>query len=110
MAVLDIGTFQGIKMRAYDYEEITISTVALGLTATKLNPGGADPEKARAAVIVIRTNPVNFRVDSGNPTSTTGIAAAVGDQVNVIGFSNLSQFRAIRSGAADGTLCVTYFK
>jgi hypothetical protein len=110
MAILDIGTFQGITMRAYDYEEITVSTSAVGLTATKVNPGGSDPEKARAAVIVVKSQPINFRVDGGDPTAGSGIGAVAGDQISVVGLSNLSQFKAIRSGASDATLCVTYFK
>ena len=110
-AQLDFDTFQGVTMRAYDYEEITVFTTAKGLTSSKLDPGGASPERARAAVIVVASTPVKMRLDGkANPTSSSGIPAAAGDQVSIIGFQNLSQFKAIRSGSSDATLMVTYFK
>lgn len=110
MALLEISTFDGIVVTPADYEELTISTAALGLTAAKINPGGTFPDKRKGVIIVVTAQPINFRIDGTDPTSTVGIPAAAGDIIKLFGEQTLKQFKAIRSGASDATLRVTYFK
>jgi hypothetical protein len=106
---------------AVDHEAITVSTSALGLTASKLTAFAAanardtdqsyvDIKRAHKVLITTETDKVRFRLDGTDPTSATGHELAAGDSLEVAGFSNLSKLRFIRSGAADATLRVTFYR
>lgn len=110
MALLEVSTFDGIVVTPGDYEEVVVSTTAIGLTALKINPGGTFPDKRKAVIIVVSAQPISFRIDGTDPTSSVGIPAATGDIIKLFGEQTLKQFKAIRSGASDATLRVTYFK
>lgn len=91
---------------AYDYEAVTVSTSAVGLTAAKYNSKTSPGKKY--ALIVVESNPIRWRMDGSNPSSTEGIPQVASDVVILVGASAIAKFRAIRSGAADATLRVTY--
>lgn len=110
MALLELGTFDGIVLIPGAYEEVTVSTAAIGLTALTLNPGGTYPDKIKGALIVVSAQPINFRIDGTDPTSAIGIPLVAGDILKIFGAQTLKQFKAIRSGASDAVLRVTYFK
>lgn len=92
------GVETSVSSRAY--EQITVSTTAVGLT-----PTGAD----RFAVVIVEDNPVRYRDDGTAPTSTVG-ALVKADQVIIVCGSAMSRFKAIRQGAADAKLSVTYYQ
>jgi hypothetical protein len=90
---------------ASDYEEITVSTTAVGL----------NPMKARAslaAIISVVSQPIRVRFDGVDPTATTGVKMTDGDTFDLGPMLNLIHFRAIRdtSAGGDATLYVQYFK
>ncbi len=88
-----------------DYEEVTVSTSAVGL----------NPDKAKLAVsatIQIITNAVRLRLDGTAPTVTVGLYYAANAEVTVKGRANLLNLRAIRDTGASGdaTLRVHYYR
>jgi hypothetical protein len=106
---------------AVDYESITVSTVSIGCTASKLlvqtvlsgtSEGRAyiDNKRVDEALFTVETNPVRFRLDGTDPTAAEGHLLQAGDSIVVTGYSNLSKLRFIRQGAADGTVKATYYR
>jgi hypothetical protein len=90
------------------YVAITVSTSAVGLTAANLDPAaGPRPD---AVVISVEAQPIRYRVDGTDPTSTEGHPAVDGDVIVLRSHQALKQLRAIRSGATDATLRVTYYR
>ena len=87
-------------LQPFSYVEVDVSTTAVGL---------AVPEGAVFATIRFGGGAMNYRVEGGDPSSTLGLPALDGDQLP-IWFQTLSQFRAIRSGGADGLLRVTFHR
>jgi hypothetical protein len=53
--------------------------------------------------------PINFTLDGTTPTASVGFLAAATDQIHLNGIQEIRAFRAIRNGASDATLEVTYF-
>lgn len=95
---------------AYAYEAITVSTTAVGFTATTITPTSASLRPATAAIITLETADIRYRYDGTNPTATEGHAAASGSTIVVRGANNVLRFRMIRSGASDATARVTYLR
>lgn len=82
------------------YEAITVST-----TAIALNPPTSD--WVDYTIISVETNPVRWRDDGTNPTSSEGHPDVAGARIYYEGDPKKIKF--IRSGAADATLRVTYY-
>ena len=93
-------------METFSYEAITVATVAIGFTASKLVPDSATPPGQ--AFVTVETASCRFRMDGSDPTSTEGHLLQVGDSINVTGTQNLYNFRAIRDTATSATLRVSY--
>lgn len=93
---------------AYDFESITVSTVSIGFTATKITPVGTNP--AIYANCTLETAQVRFRSDGLAPSATVGQLVAVGNGIEVCGQQNIQTVRFIRQGAADGTLQCHYYR
>jgi len=92
-------------------EAITVSTVAIGLSADKLKPSDYSTlGLARVAVISIE-GPVRYRL-AGNTTSSTGHLLSTGDWITVSGQQMLSSIKFIRDASATGdvTIRVTYLR
>ena len=87
-------------LHPFSYAEITVSTDVVSLSV---------PAGAVFATIQFGNGNVNYRVDGGDPSDTLGLPALDGDQMP-LWFQSLSQFRAIRSGGADGLLRVTFHR
>lgn len=96
---------------ATDFETVTVSTVSIGFTASKIlqNVTGGTKRRCVKALFTVETNPVRFRFDGTAPTATVGHLMAAGDSFLVTGDANVSNMRLIRQGGADGTVMVTYF-
>lgn len=85
-----------------DYEQITVSTSAVGL----------NPDKARLAVsatLQVVTNAIRLRFDGVAPTSSVGLYYAANAEIVVKGRANLLNLLAIRD-SGDATLRVHYYK
>lgn len=91
--------------KAFNYEAVTVSSSAVGLTSTKYNPSG---HKAQVAFITVEGAQIRFRYDGTDPTSSEGHLFSPGDVLELIGFENIENFKAIRVGSTDATLRVTY--
>lgn len=88
----------------FAFETITVSSTAVGFTSATYNPAtGA----AKRALLSCETNPIRFRYDGTNPTTTVGHALAAATMINITGGNAISQFRMIASGS-DSTCSVTY--
>jgi hypothetical protein len=90
------------------YEQITVSTVSIGFTATLAYPTGGPA--ADMAQIIIETNAARYRDDGAAPTSTVGTPILVNQTYSICGQPAIKAARFIRSGAADGTLSVLYYR
>jgi hypothetical protein len=88
------------------YEQVTVSTTSKALTEAAYKPRSTT--KAQKAIIGIEDNGIRFRLDGLAPTSAVGMEAGSGDMIELNGIDEIVQFRAIRSGAADAVLNVTY--
>lgn len=101
----------------YEYEALTVSTSAVGCTATKVQPAVAAPQAlvppAAAIEVYVDAQPIRVRYDGqGNPTASTGTKFAAGSTFRIEGAAAVSQFKAIRDTTAtgDATLFITYLR
>jgi len=91
---------------AYDYESITVSTSAVGLTGSKYAPSGE--EAAKRVFITVESGSIRYRYDGTDPTSSEGHLITEGGYLTITGKSNIEKFKAIRAGTSDAVLRVTY--
>jgi hypothetical protein len=96
---------------AYAHEKITTLTASTGLTAATYDVLGAlHPEEA---LITVETGAIRYTYDGTTPT--TSLTSAVGhvcqanDSIQLLGYQNITRFRAINETAGSGAeLRVTY--
>jgi hypothetical protein len=98
---------------ASSYENVTVSSSAIGLTATKYGPIQDTTlpisRTAKKALITVEGDQIRWTCDGTTPVgATTGHRANVDDVITLEGFDAIRLFRAIRI-TADATLRVTYF-
>ena len=86
---------------AIDFESLTISTVAVSITATNIDQHHDD------ALITVETAAVRFRIDGTAPTATVGHVLEVGDVLTLRGIGEIGKFQAIRRDGTDATLRVS---
>ena len=93
----------GLGGTGLGHEAITVSTSAIPFTTL--------PALANAALVRTETNNLRISLDSTAPTSSIGIQLFATDTAPfwIMGRACLVNFKAIRSGAADATLQVSYF-
>lgn len=88
---------------------ITVSSTALGLTATQYAPDGQTP--AILAVCQVSTDNILVRADGRNPTATAGMiygpTAAAGATFSVCGTANIRRTKVIRQ-TTDANLKCSY--
>jgi hypothetical protein len=99
------GSVRGIEPLAN--ESITVSTVAIGFTSGTIQQAAGN---AHIASVTVETDSIRFWVDGTNPTSSVGHEIAADAGFLVCGLNSIINFRAIRSGAGDATLRVSYFR
>lgn len=91
---------------AVSYESITVTDAAVGIgsgTLTYVMAGGACSGRLEDAQI-------RFRVDGTDPTAAEGVLLEIGDTITVTTLRNITQFKAIRTGAVSGTLKIHCFQ
>ena len=96
-----------------DFESLTVSSSAIGLTATKVQPAGK--KKRRKAIVQVTANQIRYRYD---PSASALVAAAgvqagptaeATDYLLLDGPNTLSQIYFIATGS-DAVLKVHYFE
>lgn len=83
-----------------DYEDVTVSTAAVGLTAAKV-------AASRTAFITCEGGAVRYRLDGTAPTASVGHVLNVGGTLTLSG-TDIKQVSFIRRDSVDGTLRVSY--
>lgn len=86
---------------ASGYEPITVADSAIGLT-----PGTYG--NATKAEMTLETAQIRVRKDGSDPTASVGHLIEVGDLIVLNSASDISNFKAIRTGSTSGELTVTY--
>ena len=96
-------------VEAYAREAITVSTTALPFTAGTYADGRGD---VKFAQVTLESNNIRVSVEGLVPSATVGELWETSTNVKfvVCGQTSVRRFRAIRQGAADATLTVTYFR
>ena len=92
------------KYKSYDFETITVTDEAIGLTAAKLI---TTPRPKRVS-IAVETAQMRYRKDGTAPTSSVGVIINVMDTFYIEGVVEMANFRAIRTTVTSGKLQVHY--
>lgn len=96
---------------AGDYEQLTVSTVAVTPTSSKLSvtlaTGGT--KHAARAFITVEVAGMRLRFDGVAPTSSVGHLISSGDYITIDGVENVSNIKMIRATGTDATVNITYF-
>ena len=82
------------------FASITVSTTVVNLAGNRYGHNRAK--------ITVETNPIRFSVDGSIPTASLGHLLSDGDILDLDSTQEIQEFRAIRQGAADATLMVTF--
>lgn len=98
------------KGKAYDNEQITVSSTAIGFTASKVKHESNDNIHPILASFSISDADIRIQLDGTDPTSTTGYLARSGTSIEITGESDIRNFKAIRDDSTDAVLDVIYFK
>jgi hypothetical protein len=108
--------FGGFTLETYnripgDYEMITVGTQVVSLSDDKICPrtGPYTRMQARAVLLSSEDGDLRFRIDGGQPSSSTGHYLTNGDTLVLTGTQAIKQFLAVRAGETDSTLRLTYF-
>ena len=91
---------------AFAFETITVAGTAIGFTAGTYQPTGE--VGAKRAIVTCETAQVRFRYDGTDPSATVGHLLDIGNKLEIEGYTNISLFRAIRTGGTSGALSVTF--
>jgi hypothetical protein len=95
-----------IGLSPFAYESVTVSSSAVGLTAATYRQAGY----AVQAFLTLEGAEIRWRIDGSNPTTTEGHLLEPGQNLTLDSPDAVKNFRAIRTGATNGTLKVTYFR
>ncbi len=97
----------------FAFENLSISSSAVGFTASTYAPGGGNIS-ARKARCTVNSFDIRYRVDGGgNPTSSVGHLIDVGTNVPPtfeLWGSEIRLFRAIRAEGSDATASCTFYR
>ncbi len=94
------------KYIPFTYETITVASLAIGFTASIL---AASP-KPKKVFITVESARIRYRIDGTDPTDAIGHILDPMDTLVLEGYSQLNNFKAIRTGTTSGTLQVTYLR
>jgi len=92
---------------AINSEAITVSSTAIGITASLLSSGTTRAQKSEG-LCTVESNQIRYRVDGSNPTTSVGHVADPGDIIHLEGLSELVNFRAIRTSADAKLYCTVW--
>jgi hypothetical protein len=89
----------------FNYEKLTVSNTAIGLTSSAYTSGD---KTAQIAFITIETNDVRYTYDGTTPTTSIGHYALAGSAITLFGTHDIQNFRVIRATGSDAAISVTY--
>lgn len=89
---------------AENYEDITVSDTAIGITVSKMRVGS---KIATVAFISVEDANIRFTIDGTAPTTSKGHQLVDGQNLTLANPSDIRNFKAIRDDATDATLRVT---
>ena len=94
-------------LRAFAFEQITVSTTSVPFTAATVSPAGA--ERAIAAHVQVESAALRHRIDA-DPTATAGHFAEPGDEFWVWGTPDVDSIEFIRRDGVNAQINVTYYR
>lgn len=106
---------------AFDYEQVTVSSTSIALTASKYNPTVTDcpgfASRADRAIVSVEdnagtapNNEITYRLDGTAPTASTGRVLSPNDVLIIDGYNNIANAHFIRVGTTDVKIDVQYFR
>ncbi len=96
----------------YDTETITVSTVSISPTTSKVDNHSrvlGSQSKACAALVQPTANGFYYTLDGSTPSSSNGKLVAAGEVLALAGYSKIKKLKMIRSAASDATVHVEYY-
>ena len=99
-----------VDRSARDFEQVTVSSVAIGFTAAKILPTSGDfiNRPCRAVFCRAMDADMRYRVDGTDPTATVGMPLKDGETLTLRDVSEIKDFKAIRKDSTDVELNVFY--
>lgn len=94
--------------QAFDFEALTVSTAAVGLTTSKFSLTEISSVTRRVMCFVESAN-VRMRLDGTAPTSLVGHILKDGDTIILGSYSDIANARWIRDDSTDATLACHFF-
>jgi hypothetical protein len=91
------------------FEEITVSTTAIGFTQATTQSGPDSNNWARVAFVSVEDASLRWRV-SGTPTASSGHLVAAEQNFSVCGVESLAGLLMIRAGGTNVKVSVSYFR
>ena len=92
------------------YESLS-PTTATGITSTVRHPtsGVHKGRMARAALIIVETNAVRFRIDGTDPEAAVGAPIEAGQNTTITGVNNVKNFSCIDTAAGASSVHVMVY-
>ena len=87
---------------AQDFESITVSNTAVGLTPAKI-------ASKEGCFISVEDQTIRYRYDGADPTASVGHILYPASRMNLMHPTILGDVKFIRAESSDATLRVTYF-
>lgn len=94
------------KFIPYDFETITVAGTAIGFTSSKIN----STPKPKKVFITTESAQLRYRFDGTDPTSSVGHLLVPTQSLTLEGFSQINNFKAIRTGATSATIQVSFLR
>ena len=100
------------ELTAFNFASVTVDDASTSITASVTGTATRAGEpavvrRAQRALVTVATAQIRFRYDGTAPSSTVGHLAEAGDKLEILGYDNILNFRAIRTTATNATLSIT---
>lgn len=93
---------------AFNQEQLTVSSTAIGFTSAKYFPTDGTRPANKAIVTVDPTNAIRWTMDGTTPTASVG-HYLVGGTIEIDGYNNIKKFRMIRV-SVDASVSATFLR
>ncbi len=110
-----VAALAQITRYAYAYEQLTVSSTAVGFTASKVKSTTTAINQANQVVFSVNcasgtTCILRYTIDGTTPTASVGLRALYGDTIKIDGYGNNTLFRGIRETSTDVKLDVAFLR
>jgi len=92
-----------VGQRAATFEDLTVSTTSVGITATTIRPSGQGQQNNFCTLYVAGAN-VRYRFDGTAPTTSVGAIASDGETISIDNTEQALAIRFIRDDATNASL------